>query len=224
MTGKLVVVEGIDGSGKSTLVRALLGVVDALVTREPTNGPHGTALREAFAAGIRLPAAEERRLFECDRREHLAAVVEPALASGRCVVIDRSYYSTAAYQGRDGEDARAIVLANEQFAPRPDVLVYLDLPPAFALARIQARAAAPTAPETYDNLRACSQRYEAMWADPELLRGVTFLRLDAREPPEHLVDAVRQCIRAHDRPDKTVRPPRHATATRVATPATEASA
>ena len=196
MTGKLVVVEGIDGSGKSTLVRALRDVMDAVVTREPTAGPHGTALRDAFAAGIRLPAAEERRLFEMDRREHLAGVVLPALAQGRCVVVDRSYYSTAAYQGRDGEDARAIVAANEQFAPRPDVLIYLDLPPAFALARIQARAAAPTAPETYDNLRACSQRYEAMWADSDLLRGLTFLRLDAREPPEALVEAVRHSIQA----------------------------
>lgn len=195
MRGTFVVVEGIDGAGKSTLVRALGAVAGLVLSREPTHGPHGTALREAFAAGRRLPALEERRLVEADRREHVADVIGPALSRGDMVLCDRSYYSTAAYQGIDAEDARLIVRENERFAPRPDVVLFLDIPPVFALARIQARATAPTAPETYDSLRDIAQRYEAVWSDQELMRGIRFVRLDARTSPGEILLEARRHLR-----------------------------
>lgn len=194
MTGKLVVVEGIDGSGKSTMVRDLALGPGFVATREPTTGPHGTALRMAFAAGVRLPLEEERRLFELDRREHLASVIGPALSRGDTVVCDRSYYSTAAYQGTDSGDARRIVLENEAFAPRPDVVIYLELAPAFALARIQARGVAPTAPETYEALRDCAARYECIWADPQLMCGVRLIRIDARASQSEILALARRCL------------------------------
>jgi dTMP kinase len=194
MRGKLIVVEGIDGAGKSTLIRALSEHTSIILTREPTNGPHGAAVRRAFAEGRRLAPERERELVEADRREHVDQVIAPALANGTDILSDRYYYSTAAYQGRCEAEARSIVHDNEAFAPRPDVVLYLDVPAVFALARIQARRAAPTAPETYEGLLACSTRYEAIWADPSLMRGVTFVRLDARERPETIAAAARPIL------------------------------
>ncbi|AVQ00279.1 dTMP kinase (plasmid) [Ahniella affigens] len=194
MTGRLVVVEGIDGSGKTELIRALGNLPRSLFTREPTLGPYGKALREAFGRGERLSREAERALIEADRRQHVELVISPALARGEIVVCDRSFYSTAAYQGLSVEDARSIVRDNMQFAPRPDVLVFLDLPPVFALARIQARGEKPTAPESYETLVACAARYESVWADPELMRGITFIRIDAREPLDIVTAAARRAV------------------------------
>jgi dTMP kinase len=194
LSGTLVVVEGIDGSGKSTLVREIASETGFVLTREPTSGPHGTHLREAFAAGIRLPVEEERRLFELDRRAHVARVLGPALARGDCVICDRSYYSTAAYQGGDPDDVRRVVRENEAFAPRPDAVLFLDLDPDIALAGILARGEAPTAPETYVALRDCAAGYEAIWADEELMRGVSLVRLDARMPMNEIAETARCAI------------------------------
>lgn len=199
MTPFYCVVEGIDGSGKSTLVRALAQQLGLVATREPTQGPHSQALRQAFAHGRRLSPEDERSLVEADRCEHIRTFLNPALARGVSVISDRSYYSTAAYQGISPEDARTIVRENEVFAPRPDVVLYLDLPPAFALARIQSRSEAPAAPETYDTLQACASRYEAVWADADLMTGVRFVRLDARASVNAVLNAASQALDAATR-------------------------
>lgn len=196
MTPFYCVVEGIDGSGKSTLVRALAKQLGLVATREPTLGPYGQALRQAFSQGRRLSPEDERSLVEADRCEHVRTFLNPAMARGESVISDRCYYSTAAYQGISPEDARAIVRENEVFAPRPDVVLYLDLPPAFALARIQARSEVPAAPETYDTLRACALRYEAVWADTDLMRGVRFVRLDARASVDSVLNAASDALEA----------------------------
>ncbi len=143
--GILLVLEGIDGAGKSTQVRALTSLftqigAPVVATREPTDGPHGRALRQSAAAG-RLPVEEEVALFEQDRRAHVAEVLLPGLREGALVIVDRYYYSTAAYQGIRGLDPQEIIARNESFAPRPDLLVVLDLPVETALARVRARGA-----------------------------------------------------------------------------------
>src|SRR5262245_41663250 len=101
--GILVAVEGIDGAGKSTLADWLVARLyahgfDVLRTREPTGGPWGQKLRASMTQG-RLSPKEELRAFVEDRREHVEQEIRPALADGRVVVIDRYYFSTAAYQG-----------------------------------------------------------------------------------------------------------------------------
>lgn len=188
--GRLITIEGIDGSGKSTLARALASAIASTLTTEPTRGPHGTAIREAFAAGRRMPRAEERRLFELDRRTHMDEFVKPRLEAGETIVSDRSYYSSAAYQGTTAESAVTIVRDNEVFAVRPDVVVYLDLPPELALARIRDRGEGVTAMETLANLTECAARYEAIWASGDLMVGVQFIRIDAAAAPNDIVAKV----------------------------------
>ncbi|WP_343231947.1 dTMP kinase [Tahibacter caeni] len=157
--GLLIAIEGIDGAGKSTLARGLARVlsdigIDPILTKEPTTGPYGAALRESAIAG-RRSAADELALFVADRREHVAKLLAPALAEGRVVILDRYYFSNAAYQGAAGLDADKIIEANEAFAPRPDLLILLDLPPEIGLARIAARGDKANEFETIDNLKSC---------------------------------------------------------------------
>jgi len=159
--GRLVVIEGIDGGGKSTLARGLvaspeLGHREVVATREPTDGPEGHRLRTAAARGERFAPREELDLFFADRRRHVTEVVEPALARGAIVVQDRSFFSTAAYQGLRGFDRSQILRDSRAFAPEPDVLLVVDLPVEVALARAEARGRTDAFedPESLQDIRA----------------------------------------------------------------------
>lgn len=144
--GRLVVIEGADGAGKSTLQKALAGLLDArgiqvVQSREPTYGPHGMALREA-AKIQRLAPEQELELLLKDRRAHVENLIAPALARGDWVILDRYYFSTIAYQGAAGLDTERLRALNEAFAPIPDLLLILDLPLEVSLERIATRGLA----------------------------------------------------------------------------------
>jgi dTMP kinase len=121
--GWLVVVEGIDGAGKSTVLRRLADHCAArgltpVVSGEPTRGQWGMKLRESMTAG-RLSLDEELALFIQDRAEHVATLIRPAMARGEVVLLDRYYFSTAAYQGARGANPAWVLAENEKFAPEP---------------------------------------------------------------------------------------------------------
>jgi dTMP kinase len=145
--GFLLVIEGIDGAGKSTLQRRLADWCrdqgrTVTTSREPTDGPHGRALRESARTGRLAPEAE-LELFLKDRHEHVTNLIKPALGRGEIVILDRYYLSTAAYQGARGIDPQKIIAANEAFAPVPDLVLLLDLDPTAGHERIGARGGAP---------------------------------------------------------------------------------
>jgi dTMP kinase len=141
--GILVVLEGIDGAGKTTQVTELADRLrrhgaDVVVSKEPTEGPWGAKIRASVVNG-RMSAADELEAFLKDRQEHVAQVIQPALDVGKVVLVDRYYFSTAAYQGVRGLDVESILQQNEAFAPQPDVLVFLDLDVDLAMERIRRR-------------------------------------------------------------------------------------
>ncbi len=142
-SGFLVVIEGIDGAGKSTQARVLGEQLTArghrvVLTREPTMGKWGKLLRESAETG-RLSIEEEVEMFLKDRREHVEELILPRLREGCVVIVDRYYFSTAAYQGARGVDPQELLRRNEEFAPEPDLLVLFDLPVEDGLARVRAR-------------------------------------------------------------------------------------
>jgi dTMP kinase len=142
--GSLIVLEGLDGGGKTTQVAALARALraagrDAVTTREPTDGPIGRRIRAMAASGALVPPEQELAWFMEDRREHVAQVIEPALAAGRVVVSDRYFLSTVAYQGARGLDWRAILAECERAFPLPDRALILEVDPAAGLARTRAR-------------------------------------------------------------------------------------
>jgi dTMP kinase len=99
--GRLLVLEGIDGCGKSTQARALAEALRARLTREPGGTALGATLRQILLApdAPEVSLRAEALLMAADRAEHVAEVIEPALASGQWVVSDRFSASTLAYQG-----------------------------------------------------------------------------------------------------------------------------
>lgn len=102
VTGPLyVALEGAEGCGKSTQSALLAEAIGAVLTRETGGTPVGARLREILhdTTVDDLDDRAEALIAAADRAQHVAHVVRPALAAGRCVISDRSVYSTLAYQG-----------------------------------------------------------------------------------------------------------------------------
>lgn len=170
----LIVLEGIDGTGKSTQAALLgdwLASLGHEVVRscEPTNGVWGRKLRESASTG-RLAPDEELEYFLRDRQEHVSELIAPALAAGKYVILDRYYFSTMAYQSLRGFDPQEIRQRNEAFAPVPDHLLILDLDVDAALDRVGSRGDVANEFEKRDALAKIREIYLS-------LRGESFAHL-----------------------------------------------
>jgi dTMP kinase len=154
--GKLIVLEGIDGSGTTTQLPRAVAFVGSLghravATREPSAGPIGRLLREALLGrlsmtdGSRLDGRTMALLFAADRIDHLQREIEPHLAAGTTVVSDRYLMSSLAYQAEEADRAWVATLARGILAP--DLTILLDLPVEVAARR---REAAGRPIERYD--------------------------------------------------------------------------
>ena len=129
--GFFVVIEGADGTGKTTLAAKLANHLGATLTAEPSYSPIGWWVRRNLSD---LPAVALPYLFAADRAQHVTETIAPALAAGEIVVCDRYIPSSVAYQGLD-----AITL-NSSF-PVPDLTILLTVSPEVARQRIAARDA-----------------------------------------------------------------------------------
>ena len=101
-SGKLIVFEGIDGTGKSTQLTLLEKVlrelqIPVVSTREPTEGTYGRRIRALYTDRGSFSLQDELQLFLADRREHVRECIAPALAAGKIVLCDRYVLSTIAY-------------------------------------------------------------------------------------------------------------------------------
>lgn len=146
-SGLFIVFEGVDGAGKTTQVRLLDERLRregyaVVCLKEPTEGPWGQKLRHLAQHGREhVSPATELEWFIQDRREDVEQNIRPALARGQIVLLDRYYFSTIAYQGALQLDPEEIRVRNEAFAPPPDLLFILDIPPARGLQRVRQRGA-----------------------------------------------------------------------------------
>lgn len=157
--GKLIVIEGIDGTGKSTQATMLAEALrkdghEVVQSFEPTNGPWGRKLRESATTG-RLSIEDELDYFLKDRRQHVEELITPTVERGGIVILDRYYFSSMAYQGARGIDPAEIREKNEAFAPKPDFLIILDLDVDIALNRIGVRDGEANEFEKRESLQFC---------------------------------------------------------------------
>ncbi len=157
--GTLIVFEGIDGTGKSTqcglLAKSLTDRdVPNIALAEPTRGTWGTKIRRLLSEGRQgISPQEELSWFVNDRKEDIELNIMPALQDNKVVLMDRYYFSTAAYQGALGLDPDQIRLENETFAPIPDrVLIFLTSPET-CLERIESSRDQKSAFEKLDYLQ-----------------------------------------------------------------------
>lgn len=138
--GRLIVFEGIDGTGKTTQIQLLAKALskrglDVVCTKEPTEGQYGQQIREIYQNRYGISREQELELFVADRLEHVHTVLEPTLAEGKIILCDRYVLSTVAYQGAAGLDVERIFALNS-FAPQPDLAFLFEAPPATGIARI----------------------------------------------------------------------------------------
>jgi len=153
--GRFIVLEGIDGCGKSTQLALLAERLrgegrEVVLTAEPTASASGKMLREALGGADKRTACEMAALFLLDRIYHNVSEggIEEMLNKGIDVICDRYYYSSLAYQGSetDFEWVRAMNLNCPEIC-RPDLCIFLDLEPSVSLERI---AASRTSTEIYE--------------------------------------------------------------------------
>lgn len=143
MRGKFITFEGIDGAGKSTHIQWLADQLTArgksvVTTREPGGTPLGEKLRALLLAEPMHLETEALLMFAA-RREHLAEVIEPALAAGTWVISDRFTDATVAYQGGGRGLSLDKLKVLEDWVHghlQPDLTLLFDLPLAVAQARI----------------------------------------------------------------------------------------
>ncbi|MBN1133772.1 MAG: dTMP kinase [Methanosarcinaceae archaeon] len=177
MKGKLITLEGIDGSGKSTIcsrLRARPELGDFLFTREPTTDWIGEAVERAIHSDTDNLA--ELFLFTADHAEHIAKVIRPALESGRNVISDRYSDSRYAYQGmtlcdKFEDPMEWIQNIHRDWTIVPNLTILFDIEPEIAVYR-------------------CGKRSEqTKFEKIEFLEGVcaNYLRLAEQEPERFII-------------------------------------
>jgi len=142
-TGKFITFEGIDGAGKSTHLSFVASLLHdhghtVITTREPGGTPLGEQLRSLLLKE-KMHLETEALLMFASRREHLAQVIEPALARGDWVVSDRFTDASFAYQGGGrGLDCRKLEALEQWVHPhlQPDLTLLFDVPLELARARL----------------------------------------------------------------------------------------
>ena len=194
--GWLVTVEGLDGSGKSTLCSGLIGAltergVDVRLLREPGGVEAAERIRGLLHdPALRIGARSEALLFAAARAQLVEEALEPLLSAGTSVVLDRFVDSSLAYQGCGRQLGMQEVADINRFATRelaPDRTLLLTVSPELGRARTRSRS--PVADrleqEQDEFFLRVARGYEELAAnDPQRIRS-----LDATDPPDRVLEA-----------------------------------
>jgi dTMP kinase len=209
MKGQLITLEGIDGSGKSTVAKHIASRLAELMperklvlTAEPTAGKVGRILREELARTSNIEAEssaasrmQELFLFMADHAHHLSKTILPSLEAGAIVLSDRYADSTAAYQG---VTLRGIVPDPVQWIQSilgpwnlpPDKTLLFVLDPRSALERMQSRHGREKF-ERLEFLRSVDENFRRMAA----LEPQRFVQIDAEQDTEKVTeDAIKAVL------------------------------
>ncbi len=204
-SGLLITFEGMEGSGKSTLISRLASLlrsrgIETAVTREPGGTSLGEKLRKILLdpAGSQLCSMGELFLYAADRAQHIEEVIKPALAENRTVLCDRFSDATAAYQGYGrgiSLDIISVVDREARNGITPDLTVLLDLPPEEGLRRVRSRNeqyGSKTETRMDDEQPAFHHKVREGYLALSAGEPDRFLILNAMDKPEELAQQVMQ--------------------------------
>lgn len=166
--GKFIVLEGIDGSGKTSQIGPLTARLEGLgvrclATREPTGGPVGSLIRQIFTGRVSADNRVIAALYAADRIDHLVNEVDGLLRQidqGVTVVSDRYYFSSYAYHSVD-MDMDWVIQANSVSAGllRPTLTIFVDVPVEEAVRRIRQNRQVQEIFDGEDRLRRTRELY-----------------------------------------------------------------
>lgn len=150
MRGKFIVIEGLEGAGKTTAHQVILkeleqaGIKDVVMTREPGGTPLAEKLRHLIKHETEEPVTDKAELLMlyAARVQLVENVIKPALAEGKWVLGDRHDMSSQAYQGGGRKlDRKLLETLKESVLGtfEPDLTIYLDLDPVIGLERARGR-------------------------------------------------------------------------------------
>lgn len=186
--GIFLALEGIDGSGKSTQSQLLAERLASLglpchITQEPTDAPIGRLIRQILTGEWTADSRVTASLFTADRLDHLLNANNglcQKIADGTNVICDRYYFSSYAYQSVD-MPLDWLLAANRPAAEllRPTLTLFLDVPVARALARIQAGRGRTELYEKEERLLAVRQQYFKAFAKLRAEENIAVIDADA---------------------------------------------
>ena len=187
--GVFIVIEGLDGSGKTTqanlLAKKLSEKHKVLCTAEPSQGKIGSFIRSGcLYEEKRLPTEAEALLFAADRIEHMQNEIAPSLAEGKIVICDRYIYSSLAYQGSVGLSLDWIKTINAR-ALQPDFTLFIDVSPKRVLERLQRKKSVMETLETQQKVREVYLRF--------VEKGELIL-IDGDKPRSEVADALYSAV------------------------------
>ena len=190
--GILIVLEGIDGAGKSTQAEILMNRLhergyDVVYFREPSEGKWGQEIKKKAAHPDSLSPEEELDLFLKDRKENVEKNLRPALEKKKIVILDRYYFSTIAYQGAKGIDQERIRRVNEEFVVEPDLVFFLDVDPQEGLDRIKNRKKKDRLFERAEYLVKVREIFRSF-------RGERFIHIDASKPKKEISAEIEKIV------------------------------
>lgn len=195
--GFFVVLEGIDGCGKTTQAKKLVKVLrekgfEVVFLKEPSDGRWGKTIKEKARHQNGLTPEQEFKLFQKDREENVKLNIKPALKERNIVILDRYYFSTMAYQSVKGIDISKIKKQNEETAVPPDLVIILDVDARTGLDRIKDREKKDELFEREDYLRKVRKVFQSF-------TGENIVHLDGREDKDTLFSKIEilvmDCIR-----------------------------
>ena len=184
-----VVLEGIDGSGKSSVAKAVAHSIGdhVILTFEPTDSWIGAAVRKG--AGKEVSPYTDALLFMADRAQHTLEIADE-VRQGKLVVSDRYYHSTVAYQtaalraAGKGDNFDWLLEANSRISLRPDITFIVFVDPEVALERVGKRGELSRF-ERLEFLREVQANYDRLARIED-----TVIRLDGNEPLEKVISTV----------------------------------
>ncbi|MBI2053918.1 MAG: dTMP kinase [Candidatus Staskawiczbacteria bacterium] len=175
--GKFIVIEGLDGSGKSAQADLLADFLkeqgkDVVITREPTTESEaGKTIRRALKEEIKIEPLQLQELYVEDRKEHLENKVIPALENGSFVVSGRYAFSTFAYGYSDGLRLDLLIKMNDNFL-LPDLTLLVDVLPESCIDRIESRGKEKELFEKLEKLAKVNEIYKKL---PEMFENVIII-------------------------------------------------
>jgi dTMP kinase len=176
-SGKFIVIEGLDGSGKSAQVDLVIDFLkengkEVVVTKEPTvESEAGRRIKQALKKEIIVEPLELQKLYVQDRKEHLNNKVIPALEDGKFVVSSRYAFSTFAYGHSDGLDVDSLIKLNEDFL-LPDLTIVVDVDPESCVERIEKRGESKELFEKLEKLTKVNEIYKKI---PSMFENVIMI-------------------------------------------------